>query len=227
MSHGGLRYSASVVLTFAALLLGLPNTQAAGKVFVFNGKIESVNAGAGSFTLSGDGKAYAFQMTSETKVTWNGKPLSSSILRSGQHAEVEMKIGANGKGIATSVRLASPWTPYSSGPPTALSAPMAESLFAATTPGGRRLSAPEIKPLIVYATWPTSTHRVTGYLRIKPGVFLLSVRSDGTVEKVEILQSIGHRGADADMIKALSRWRFRPGSVKEVRVPSQYGFGRR
>jgi TonB family protein len=213
---------------FAVALLSLvsPGLHAAarGKTYVFNGKIQEVNAGAGTFTLSGDGKLYAFRVTNGTNVTWNGKPLKTSDLKPGQEAEVEMKLAADGKGDATSVKVDSPWTPRPGLSRQGLSGPQANSIWAATTPAGKRLTADEIRPLILSSQWPTAVHRVIGYRRLKPGVFLLSVRSDGTVANVETLQAVGHPGADADVIKALRTWRFRPNSLKEVRVPAQYGF---
>jgi TonB family protein len=214
------------VFALAVISVVTPEVHAAagGKTYIFNGRIQEVNAGAGTFTLSGDGKLYAFRTTSGTKVTWNGNPLKTSDLKAGQEAEVEMKLAADGKGDATSVKVDSPWAPRNARSRQGLSAPQANSIWAATTPAGQRLTADEIRPLILHSKWPKAAHSVIGYLRLKPGVFLLSIRSDGTVANVESLQAIGHPGADADVIKALRTWRFRPNSVKEVRVPVQYGF---
>ena len=97
-----------------------------------------------------------------------------------------------------------------------------ESLYAATTPGGKTLAAHELKPLILSAPMPKQTLEMIGYLRLKIGVFLLTVADDGTVSNIEILQSTGHRRPDDEIIRALKRWRFRPGSVRQVRVPSYY-----
>ncbi|HSH40213.1 MAG TPA: TonB family protein [Chthoniobacterales bacterium] len=208
-------------------LLAEARAAAPGKVYVFNGRIVNVNAADRSFTFSGDGRSYVFYVTSDTRITWrDNKALSFSTLRAGQDAEVEMKLGPNGRGIASLVRLASPWTPGGTTNPPPVTGAMFASLWAATTYDGRRLSAAQIKPLVLSASWPKDSHRVIGYLKLNIGVFLLSVGSDGTVANVDVLQSIGHRGADNDMLKALSKWRFRPNSVKEVRVPSEYGFRR-
>lgn len=97
-----------------------------------------------------------------------------------------------------------------------------QSLYAATTPSGKRLSAAELKPLILRSPRPAETLEMIGYLRLKIGVFLLTVADDGTVSNVEILQSTGHRRPDDETIRAFKRWRFRPGSVREVRLPSYY-----
>jgi TonB family protein len=97
-----------------------------------------------------------------------------------------------------------------------------QSLFVGTTPGGRMLSFPELAPLVVYAKWPTNLITIRTSWRFKIGVFLLHVRPDGTVSDVETLHSIGHPTANADSVRAFKQWRFRPNSVKAVRVPTYY-----
>ncbi len=97
-----------------------------------------------------------------------------------------------------------------------------QSLLAATTPDGKRLSFQQLSPLVLYAKWPVNLVSTRVHWRLKIGVFLLNVRSDGTVSDVEILQSIGHPTMNRDCIKAFQQWRFRPNSVKEVRIPAYY-----
>lgn len=97
-----------------------------------------------------------------------------------------------------------------------------QSLFAATTPGGKTLSAAELKPFILHAPPPKPNLKVMGYMNLKIGVFLLTVRPDGTVEKVEILQSLGAALADNEVKQTFKKWRFRPNSVNQVRVPGYY-----
>lgn len=215
--------SASVILVLATFLPLSQAAATANKVFVYYGQIEAVEPSAGTFTLRSDKGRHVFAVTNETKILRDSTAVAFENLRGGQFAEVEMRIAAGGKGLATSVKLLSRYTAAV----LAKSAPVpVDSLFAATTPDGKRLSAAQLKPLVLHETWPRERHRVIGYLSLKTGVFLMSVRSDGTVENVEILQTVGHKAADADMVKALRKWRFRPNSVKEVRVPSQYGFSR-
>ena len=99
------------------------------------------------------------------------------------------------------------------------------TLFAGTTPAGRRLSAAELQPLVVRAQWPPAMPTYVGW-HLKIGVFLLSVRPDGTVSNVEKLHTTGQRFLDRDVTKAFAKWRFRPGSVKEVRVPAHFAVTR-
>jgi TonB family protein len=99
------------------------------------------------------------------------------------------------------------------------------SLFAATTPSGQHLSASQIAPLVRRQYWPAGTYTRTHW-HLKIGVFLLNVRSDGTVSNVEILQSTGHKILDANCVSAFSKWQFQPNSVKEVRLPAYYTVSR-
>jgi TonB family protein len=99
------------------------------------------------------------------------------------------------------------------------------SLFAATTPSGKPLSASEIAPLVRREYWPAGTYTRTNW-HLKIGVFLLNVRSDGTVSSVEILHSTGHKILDGNCVSAFSKWRFQANSVKEVRLPAYYTVSR-
>jgi TonB family protein len=105
--------------------------------------------------------------------------------------------------------------------PFALSAAQWQSLFAATTPGGQQLSAHQIAPLVLQQFWPAGTETRTNW-HLKIGVFILAVSSDGTVSQVEILRSTGHPGIDRNVMSAFGKWRFRPNSVKEVRMPAYF-----
>jgi TonB family protein len=105
--------------------------------------------------------------------------------------------------------------------PFAIPDPLWRSLFAATTPDGKQLSASQIAPLVVRQYWPGGTVTSASW-HLKIGIFLLNVRNDGTVSSVEILQSTGHRVLDGNCVKAFAKWRFRPNSVKEVRLPAYY-----
>jgi len=96
------------------------------------------------------------------------------------------------------------------------------SLFAGTAPDGRKLSAEQLAQLVLHAHWPMTPVSTRVHWHLKVGVFLLKVRGDGTVSDVEILQSIGHPTMNGDCLKAFRQWRFRPNSVREVRVPAYY-----
>jgi|GEM_PF-4904706 len=107
--------------------------------------------------------------------------------------------------------------------PFAMSQAQWDALFIGTTPGGKRLSAQQLSPLVLHAEWPRDTVYTGGNnWGLKVGVFLLHVRGDGAVSAIGILQRIGRPQLDNATLRAFAKWRFRPNSVKEVRVPSYY-----
>lgn len=182
------------------------------RVFVFRGRIQAVDSAARTLTLQADKKTYVFTVTEQTKISRSGRAQQFMDLKHGQDVEIEMKIGSDGKGVALSVKIGSVDS-------------VEEFLFAATTPSGKTLSARQLKPLVLYAAWPAGTStRVQWHLKL--GVFLLTVRSNGTVEKVEQLQSTGHSVLDSEIMTAFMKWRFRPNSVTSVRVPAHYAVTR-
>ena len=56
------------------------------------------------------------------------------------------------------------------------------------------------------------------------GVFVMSVNTrTGEVEKVDVYRSTGFRALDIEAIRALRRWRFRPGlSYPRIRLPINF-----
>ncbi len=106
--------------------------------------------------------------------------------------------------------------------PFAMSDAMWNELFRATTPGGKTVSAQQLSPLVLHAEWPTNTVSLQGDWHLRLGVYLLNVRGDGSVSSVEILRPQGHIQMDSATVKAFGKWRFRPNSVREVRIPAYY-----
>ena len=60
---------------------------------------------------------------------------------------------------------------------------------------------------------------------IGKGLFAIHIRSNGTVESVEVVQSTGHSILDKSAIVGLRQWHFRPGTLKLVRTPVVYEIG--
>jgi TonB family protein len=54
------------------------------------------------------------------------------------------------------------------------------------------------------------------------GYFQFHIRPDGSVWRVDVLRSTGHKILDDTTVAALSRWRFQPGTRSEVRIPFTY-----
>jgi TonB family protein len=190
--------------------------KATNKLFVFHGKIKAVDAATRTFTLQADKQSYVFVVTDQTKIVKNGKAQQFVDLKLGEPAEVEMQIGPGGRGMAVSVRLEFSSRELNS----RVGASQFQSLFAATTPDGKTISASELRPLVVYEpVFPFMASSELGPFKI--GAFLLSVRPDGTVSDVEMLQSVGYDRLDKRAIKWAMEWRFRPNGVRQVRVAIQ------
>jgi TonB family protein len=49
------------------------------------------------------------------------------------------------------------------------------------------------------------------------GQYLLRLRSDGTVESVQVVQSTGHRELDQSCVEAFHTWHFKPKLVQVIR----------
>jgi TonB family protein len=212
----------SVVFLFAVLYLSFGRSASAvrdanNKLFVFAGKIQAVDTAARTFTLQTDKQSYVFVVTDQTKIVRNGKAQNFADLKQGQITEVEMQIGPGGKGMAVSVKLgfdsrqlASRDRDY-----------QFRSLFAATAPGGKTISWPELRRLVVHQPAFNLVGSVSGFGPLKPAVLLLLVRPDGTVSNVEILNSTGYYEIDKRTTQWGTKWRFRPNSVVQVRVAIQ------
>jgi TonB family protein len=80
------------------------------------------------------------------------------------------------------------------------------------------------RAVAVYAPYPMFSYEVR---RAQPGdgVFELHVRNDGTVSEVMVLKSTGHKVADVEAAATYVKWRFKPGSVRSVRIPLTFRRG--
>jgi len=211
----------SVVLLLAALCLTFGGTANAvraanNKLFVFDGKIQAVDMAARTFTLQVDKQSYVFVVTNQTKIVRNRKAQKFADLKRGRFAEVEMQVGPGGKGMAVSIRLGFDSRQLDS----RVRELQWQSLFTATTPDGKTISGPELTRLIVNTpVFPVMPATALG--PFKPAIFLLSVRPDGTVSNVEMLNSTGYNHLDKRGMQWAREWRFRPNSVVQVRVAIQ------
>jgi hypothetical protein len=94
------RFSVVLLSGVLCLTFGGPVSAANNKLFVFHGKIQAVDATARTFTLQVDKQSYVFVVTDQTKIVTKGKTQKFADLKQDQSAEVEMKIGPGGKGMA-------------------------------------------------------------------------------------------------------------------------------
>lgn len=75
------------------------------------------------------------------------------------------------------------------------------------------------KAVAVYAPRPQLTDVALKKRLAGSGLFLSHVRPDGSVSRVDVLRSTGHPELDTVVVSAFKKWRFTPGTVKEVRTP--------
>jgi Domain of unknown function (DUF5666) len=212
----------SFVLLFGVVCLTLGGTanaarNANNKLFVFHGKIQAVDTAARTFTLQTDKQNYVFVVTDQTKIDKNGKAQKFADLKQGHLAEVEMQIGTGGKGMAVSVRLG--LLPYQLD--SRAHELQFQSLFAATTSSGKTIFGPELSRLVVHEPVFDPITPATAFGPFKPAVFLLSVRPDGMISNVEMLNSTGYNDLDKRTANWATKWRFRPNSVVQARVAIQ------
>ena len=78
------------------------------------------------------------------------------------------------------------------------------------------------KALALYAPAPKIPPEVRARHLGGAGVCLVLVRPDGTVSHAEMLPSTGQPILDKVSTEAFSKWRFRPGTVNEVKIPIRY-----
>ena len=213
----------SVVLLLGILCLTLGGTanaavDASNKIFVFRGKIQAVDVAAGTLTLQTDKQSYVFVVTDQTRIATKGRAQKFADVKQGQPAEVEMKIGPGGKGMAVLIQLG-----YSSGELNSrIRTLQFQAFFSGTAPDGKTISGKKLIHLIVH--WPV-IDRIgpsTRYASPEMGVFLLSVRPDGTVSNVEMLHSLGYNELDKWATRHVRKFRFRPNSVVQVKMPVQF-----
>ena len=222
----------SVVFLVGALCLTFGATaneavDAKNKLFVFDGKIQAVDTAARTFTLEVDKQSYVFVVTDQTKIVRDGKPREFADLKQGQPAEVEMKIGPGGKGMAVSVTLLFNSYQLDSRVRELQFQSLFQSLFIATTPSGKTVSGTALRRLIVYKPGlETIWHGPSYGPSTRTGVFLLSVRPDGTVSNVEVLHSFGNGLLDKRTTEYMMKVRIRPNSVLQVRMAMQLSRGR-
>jgi TonB family protein len=217
----------SVILLVGVLCLTLGGSANAvgganNKLFVFHGKIQAVDTAARTFTLQTNKQNYVFVTTDQTKITRNGKAQQFADLKPGQPAEVEMQIGAGDKGMAVSVRLIRNSYQLDYRVRELQLQSQLQSLFVATTPSGKTISGTEVNRLVVHKPrFEPIWHGPSFGPSTRLDVFLLSVRPDGTVSNVEVLRETGYDVLDKRTKEWITKWRFRPNSVVQVRVPVQ------
>ena len=76
--------------------------------------------------------------------------------------------------------------------------------------------------LAVYTVKPEYSFAARSHWLEGRGVFLLTVRPDGSVQSVDVLKTTGHSELDEAAVAAFRQWRFKPGAVTKVKIPMDF-----
>ena len=130
-------------------------------------------------------------------------------MKAGKGATVVMRLAEGNTGLAIKVRFDD----------NAGAAAKALSLLVARTTGGQTISGVAVANYIVHETPGEAFVRATGPPSKRDGVFVLSVRPDGSVGNVTAAKSLGSDEFNQRAAHWLRQWRFKPNTVTQVQVP--------
>lgn len=192
------------------------NSASPPEFHVFSGEVRSVDLARKTITLKSAGKSFVFQITPETKISSSAGYIRLDTIRPGQGATIIMRLGPDNVGIARKIYVA----------PTALGARIT-SYYSAKTIDGDTVQGNAVGNYVAYEPprdeWSTNLQ----YRRYNGAMFLLIVQRDGTVSDVRPLGTLGYSELDQHAIRWFKRWKFRPNSVTEVRMPMIYTYSPR
>jgi len=87
----------------------------------------------------------------------------------------------------------------------------------------RSVSEAEAYALAIYAPRPAYPYAAREKRLTGSGIVLVSVDSStGTVVSAQMLKSTGYKVLDDSALEAFRQWRFKPGTVRKVRIPTNF-----
>jgi TonB family protein len=174
----------------------------------FFGEVKTISLAAKTITIQ-LGKTFAFHVTDQTRISAaTGGALPFDKIRPGQGALVTVRPGPGNTGIAVNI-LITPGGTFAND-------------YSARTTKGETISGAAIDSYVVSKPPPDDINRNINFGMYRSGLFLLSVAPDGTVPDVKVLRTLGYEELDVRAVKWLKKWRFRPNSLSEVRMPMNY-----
>jgi TonB family protein len=196
-------------------LVGLGRAPAASSsdVHIFSGEVKSVDVAANTITIASGGQRFVFHVTPETKISSSAGHVTLSTITPGEGAAIMMRLGPGNVGIALKIRIS----------PNAL-LPTITSYYSAKTIDGDTVRGNAVGNYVTYEPPQDEWATTLQYRRYSGAMFLLIVQRDGTVSEVRPLASLGYSELDERAIRYFKRWKFRPNSVTEVRMPMVYKF---
>jgi hypothetical protein len=174
----------------------------------FYGEVKAIDLAAKTITLKSGGKRYIFHVTDETKISGRNGYIRLEKVEPGQVATVVMRPGEAGVRIAVRIRFDA-------------SAELASfiELYSLKTTQGETISGMAFNNYVAYQPPDDAWTGSLDYGARRSSLFLLLVRPDGSVTDAKPLHGLGYAELDARAVKWLKKWRFRPNSVAEVRMP--------
>jgi len=174
----------------------------------FFGQIATVNHATKTISLH-LGDTLVFHVTNETMISSAaGGAIPFDKLRPGDGALVTVRPGPGKTGVAVKI-LVVPGTTFPGD-------------YSARTIKGETISGAAFANYVLFQPPPLDINRGINFGMSRSGIFLLSVRPDGSVENVKTVRTLGYSDLDERAIAWLKKWRFRPNSLAEVRIPISY-----
>lgn len=205
-----------VAALLSLVVAGLSPAASSTELHTFYGDVKAVDLAAKTITIKSNGKSFVFHITNETKMTSRRGPISLANVQRGQGAAVVMRLGENGTGIAVQIH-------FDLGPSMA----SFQSLYGVKTTGGEIITGIAFNNYVV--SKPPDEAWSTGitYDSLRASMFVLTVLPDGTVADAKAVRGLGYPELDERAAKWFKKWRFRPNSVVEARMPFGYYQSRR
>ena len=199
---------AAAALSFLAAGLAPAKAPPSADLHAFFGQVTAVNLAAKTITIK-LGKCFVFHVTPETRISSAaGEAVPFEKIIPGDGAFVTMRTGPGDIGIAVKILL----TPGVALP----------SDYSARTIQGETITGTALDKYFVSKPPPAGINRGVNFGMTRSGLFLLIVQPDGTVSNAKALRSLGYEDLDVRTIQWLKKWRFRPNSLTEVRMPITY-----
>jgi TonB family protein len=118
-------------------------------------------------------------------------------------------------------------------PPAIHSIPLAHTLILSVSAGvfitsvssltAAQVDISHAKALAIYAPRPAYPHEAREEHLTGSGIVVLNVDSStGNVTSAQMLKSTGYKILDDSALEAFRQWRFKPGSVRKVRIPINF-----
>jgi hypothetical protein len=202
---------AALFAVFVAIDFASAKPAPASELHTFFGEVTAVDLAAKTLTLKSRGKSYVFHITRETQISSFRSHIRLEKVRPGQTAKVDMRVGDGGRGIAVSIRFDA-----HAGIENLL------ALFSVKTIQGHTISGTAFNEYVVDKPPDDSWTGGGAYEGGRMCMFLLFVRPDGTVADAKPLGTLGYPQLNERAVKWCKRWRFRPNSITEARMPMGY-----